>query len=181
MNPELMTLEYFCSSPKIQTFSPCNSANIELVGKELNKRLTEGLSGLFGFLAPKESVLVFKTLDAQTSKSTTGEVGAECGNVSNMDGHRKRVIAFQEAAPAELADYMLEDDPSSWDKRDPDLKRRQAEMKPRHINDFTQKNLCFYMEWVARILNARRVNGQRWFLTGSEALIAGLKGRKPRR
>jgi hypothetical protein len=34
-----------------------------------------------------------------------------------------------------------------------------------------------YMEWMARIMDARRVKGRRWFLTATEAAAAGLKGR----
>lgn len=181
MNPETMLMEYFCTNQQTSSFSSCPSTMVDVVSGMMNKKLTGAMSGMFGFLAPKAGKMVFKSIDINKSAKTTGQVGAECGNVSNMKDHRERVVILQEAvAGTELADLMLNDDATSWDAADPDLKRRRIELTPEHIYDFTQPLICFYMEWLARILHARHVNGQRWFLTGTEAFIAGLKGRAGR-
>jgi hypothetical protein len=71
---------------------------------------------------------------------------------------------------------MLPDIDDTWDKVG--AKKRMAALAPEHIRDITHQPLCLYMELLTRVLDARRVDGRRWFLGAIEAAQSGLKGKK---
>jgi hypothetical protein len=156
------------------TAAPPNIA--EAIGKVLGNKpvaIPDETGTLFGFLAPKAGRTVFKTLDTTKPKKHSA-VGAECGNVSNLGEHHPRVRALHEAgAASELAPLMLPDDDASWTAA-----ARSPADKPKHMKDLTHQPLCLYMEFLARILDARRVIGRRWFLSAVVAAQSGLKGKK---
>jgi hypothetical protein len=170
-------------------------------------KLNTDMGPLFGFMAAKKGETVFKTLDT-TTPIKPSSVGAECGNTSNLSVHRPRVRILHAAGrDSDIAPLMLPDDDESWDapaaerqkhleavvaaKGDAAMTKgalaavaanRQA-MKtragdPTHLNDLTHQPLCLYMEFLTRILDARKVAGKRWFLTATVAAAAGLRGRK---
>ncbi len=178
LNPTSMETEYYCRAPgSTGAWSPCNSAVAGIMARELNKppiAIPADMGSLFGFLAPKKGRVVFKTLDLLKPK-TKSAVGAECGNTSNKSEHHPRVRALQAAGRAsDLERFMLPDSDEGWREEDVGEERREA---PRNMLDLRHQPLCLYMEWLTRILDARRVQGKRWYLDGATAAAAGLKGR----
>jgi hypothetical protein len=177
-----METKYFCRSASAAggvQFNPCSSAIAGLVERTLSKPPVEipgSMGPLFGFMAPKTGKIVFKTMDT-TKALTRKAVGAECGNVSNMGEHRARVVALQEAAGAsDLAPLMLPSADEEWDDEKTGRRRMQA-FAPTHVKDFSHQPMCIYMEFLCRLLDARRVVEKRWFLSAAVAAGAGLKGR----
>ena len=71
---------------------------------------------------------------------------------------------------------MLPDSDETWDEDG--AKKRMAAVQPAHMKDITHQPLCLYMEFLTRILDARRVGDRRWFLSAIEAVRSGLKGKK---
>jgi hypothetical protein len=72
---------------------------------------------------------------------------------------------------------MIEDADDRWDNKK-EAEKRMAVLAPIHMKDLTHLPLCLYMEFLARLLDARTVGGKRWFLNAIEASQSGLKGRK---
>jgi hypothetical protein len=119
---------------------------------------------------------VFKTLD-NTKPKKHSSIGAECGNTSNLGEHHPRIRMLHAAGlTSELAPFMLPDSDASWDEDG--AKKRMTSMAPAHMKDITHQPLCLYMEFLARVLDARHVENKRWFLNAIEAVQAGLKGKK---
>lgn len=190
--PDKMSIEYYCRAKGATEYTPCNSEFIKFLSNRWDqppvKFVEDSVSAanvgsLVGFIAPKKGNNVFKTLDMTEeikhypTKEKPVQIGAECGNVSNLQGHQQRVSSLQQAArtstDATLAELMLRDDDASWSKVGVETRRD----KPTHLKDLTHQPLCLYMEWLTRILDARRIGGLRWFLTPASAAAAGLKGR----
>jgi len=136
-----------------------------------------GVGSLFGFLASKAGRIVFKSFDTTMEKKSS-TVGAECGNTSNLGEHHPRIRALQAAGRgSDLAPFMIEDADDRWDNKK-EAEKRMAVLAPIHMKDLTHLPLCLYMEFLARLLDARKVGGKRWFLNAIEASQSGLKGRK---
>ena len=177
LNPTTMETEYYCRTPGSAAFGTCNSTVAGIMARELNNppiAIPSGMGSLFGFLAPKKGRMVFKTLDLLKPK-TKSAVGAECGNTSNKSEHHPRVRALQAAGRAsDLVRLMLPDSEEGWREQDVPEERREA---PANMLDLRHQPLCLYMEFLTRILDARRVQGKRWYLDGATAAAAGLKGR----
>lgn len=189
-NPDTMAVEYYCQAQVVAaaaaggggpaaSFSPCDSKVKAIVERELNKVPVDPMSStgpLFGFLAAKKGDVVFKTLD-KTQPIKPSSVGAECGNTSNLSVHHPRVrVLHQVGRDSELAALMLPDSEESWVADGAEARKRAG--RPEHMKDITHQPLCLYMEFLCRILDARRVAGKRWFLTAAAAATAGLKGKK---
>jgi hypothetical protein len=175
-NPDTLETEYYCRSSAGGAFGRCASNVATIVEKALDKKplAASDLGTMVGFLAAKKGRLVFKTLDTTKPKKHSS-VGAECGNTSTMGEHRPRVkILHDVGLTSELAPLMLPDDPASWDE---DGAKKRAG-RPAHTLDLTHQPLCMYMEFLTRILDARRVGGQRWFLSATAATSVGLKGKR---
>jgi hypothetical protein len=185
-NPDTMGVEYYCYSMAAAaagggpaTFTPCDSKVAAIVERELNKPPVDPMKStgpLFGFLAAKKTDVVFKTLD-KTQPIKPSSVGAECGNTSNLSVHHPRVrILHQVGRDSDLAPFMLPDSDETWVAEGADARKRAG--RPEHMKDITHQPLCMYMEFLCRILDARRVADKRWFLTAAAAASAGLKGKK---
>jgi hypothetical protein len=186
-NPDTMAVEYYCQGQAAAAggggpaaaFSPCDSKVQAIVERELNKVPVDPMTStgpLFGFLAAKKGDVVFKTLD-KTQPIKPSSVGAECGNTSNLSVHHPRVrVLHQVGRDSELAALMLPDDDESWVAEGADARKRAG--RPEHMKDITHQPLCLYMEFLCRILDARRVASKRWFLAAAAAAVAGLKGKK---
>jgi hypothetical protein len=85
-------------------------------------------------------------------------------------------VLHQVGRDSELAALMLPDDDESWVAEGADARKRAG--RPEHMKDITHQPLCLYMEFLCRILDARRVASKRWFLAAAAAAVAGLKGKK---
>jgi hypothetical protein len=104
--------------------------------------------------------------------------GAECGNTSNLGEHHPRVRLLHDAgrSDAALAPFILPDADSDWNEGV--AKKHMAALKPQHMKDFTHQPLCLYMEFLTRLLDAKKIGGRRWFMTSFESANAGLKSKK---
>ena len=122
---------------------------------------------------PKDSILVFKSLDRIKSKRVIGAVGSDCSIASDLGGHRERVRGLQDlirAAEPSLGPLLTNDE-----KRG---KKKKGDAEGiTHIDDFSHNYICIYMEFLLRMMDSRKMEGKRWFLNGVEAARAGLKGR----
>jgi hypothetical protein len=171
-NPETMKVEYICRVGG--KYVTCNSAYMPIVEKALTKPISS-LGTLVGLLAPKivgkesKNRIIFKTMDTTNTKSKPG--GAECGNNSTMGDHRPRVKLLHVAGRTDsvLDPLILPDSDSSWDEGG--SKKRMSSLNPGHMKDFTHQPLCLYMEFLTRLLDARHVEGKRWFLSSVEAAL----------
>ena len=47
----------------------------------------------------------------------------------------------------------------------------------RHTFDLTHKPVCLYMEILTRIFDSLHIGGRRWFMSESEAVYSGLRGK----
>jgi hypothetical protein len=68
--------------------------------------------------------------------------------------------------------------PDGDDYDDTDAKARMAAMNPTHMKDITHGPLCIYMEFLTRLLDARRIQDRRWFLSLLETFYSKLKGKR---
>jgi hypothetical protein len=167
-----MKVEYICRVGG--KYVTCNSAYMPIVEKALTKPISS-LGTLVGLLAPKivgkesKNRIIFKTMDTTNTKSKPG--GAECGNNSTMGDHRPRVKLLHVAGRTDsvLDPLILPDSDSSWDEGG--SKKRMSSLSPGHMKDFTHQPLCLYMEFLTRLLDARHVEGKRWFLSSVEAAL----------
>ena len=186
-HPAAGEIQYYCKTPSSQGFGPCagqvggivKGSMAAIVDKELGNEpipIPARTGPLVGFIASKGDKTVFKTLDTTKPKKHSS-VGAECGNTSNLGEHHPRVRALHEAGRgSDLAPRMLPDSDETWDEDG--AKKRMAAVQPAHMKDITHQPLCLYMEFLTRILDARRVGDRRWFLSAIEAVRSGLKGKK---
>jgi hypothetical protein len=176
-NPDTGEVERSCRSTTATAFGPCDSKIAALVDAQLNKgtpAIPADMGTLFGFLAPKAGRVVFKTLDT-TKPRKHSSVGAECGNTSNLGEHHPRIRILHEAGRAsDMAELMLPDAAETWDEAG----ARARAGRPEHMRDLSHQPLCLYMEFLTRILDARRIIGKRWFLDAAQVVGAGLKGKK---
>ena len=178
-NPETQAMEYFCRSGG-GAYSPCTSMIAGVVEKQLSKpplKIPEDVGTLVGFLASKGDRLIFKSLDT-TKPMKSKTAGAECGNTSNLGEHHPRVRLLHDAgrADATLSPFILPDADTDW--YEGTAKKHMAALKPEHMKDLTHQPLCLYMEFLARLLDVRKVGGRRWFMTPNEAVNAGIKSKK---
>jgi len=171
-NPSTNRVEVFCGPDFIE----CNSDITALVLEELTRPVDlankAALGQILGFLACKETRLVFKTLDT-TAKTSKKSMGVECGRSSNLSVHQPRVVALHESAGALP---VLPDDPETWDEG------RRNTLAPNHMMDLTHQPLCLYMEFLTRIMDQQLVmvggagNQKRWFVNICDAVSSGLIG-----
>jgi len=171
-NPETMKVEYICRVGG--KYGACNSMFMPIVEKSLTKQ-NGPLGTLVGLLAPKivgkesKNRIIFKTMDTTNTKSKPG--GAECGNNSTMGDHRPRVKLLHSAGHLDstLDPFIIPDSDATWDEAG--SKKRMTALSPAHMKDFTHQPLCLYMEFLTRLLDARQVEGKRWFLSSVEATL----------
>ena len=186
-NPTEATVQFFCSKVGGTTFSACPPNVAAAIAKEIGNKpvaIPDQTGSLFGFVVAKDGSAIFKTLDT-TKPRKHSSIGAVCDTVSNMGEHQPRVQKLHEAGrTSDMAALMLPDDDDSWV---PLPKEKGAKVgddelgPPFHMNDLTQRPLCLYMEFLTRILDARRVQGRRWFLSAVESSYSGLVGKKPKK
>ena len=180
-NPMLKIIEYVCIANTTNTITACNTLVSSLIDKHLGNRAIEiqnETGTLVGFLSSRhnDDKLVFKTLDT-TKQKTTSTIGAECGNVSNMNEHFPRVKLLHAAGNTMgvLKELMLPDSHESWIADG--SRQRLISLNPTHLKDFTHQPICMYMEFLTRLLDKCNVNNKRWFFSAIEAYNSGLRGK----
>ena len=180
LNTETSTIEYFYRSADSPAFQKAESSVVAVIERQLSSAsgmdLRRDGGSLIGFLVPKLGRLIFKTLDT-TKEKKHSETGAECAIASNLGEHHPRVRLLHEAGlTTDLGSLMLADSDASWDEAG--AKARMATMAPTHMKDITHQPLCLYMEFLCRLLDAKRVGGRRWFLSAIDAFQVGLKQKR---
>lgn len=179
-NPESGVIEYFYRSADTPGFQRAESSVVAVIERHLSSATGMDMrrdgGSLIGFLVPKLGRLIFKTLDT-TKEKKHSETGAECAIASNLGEHHPRVRLLHEAGlTTDLGPLMLADSDASWDEAG--AKGRMAIMAPTHMKDITHIPLCLYMEFLCRLLDAKRVGGRRWFLSAIDAYQVGLKQKR---
>jgi len=180
LNSETGAIEYFYRSAESPAFMRAESSVVSVIERQLSSSsgmdLRRDGGSLIGFLVPKLGRFIFKTLDT-TKEKKHSETGAECAIASNLGEHHPRVRLLHEAGRmTDLAPLMLADSDATWDEAG--SKARMAAMAPTHMKDITHQPLCLYMEFLCRLLDAKRVGGRRWFLSAIDAAQVGLKQKR---
>ena len=171
-NPSTNKVEVFCGPD----FTECNSDMTALVLENLTRPVVKASMGpILGFMARKDTGLIFKTLDT-TKKTSTKSMGVECGRSSNLGPHHERVVVLHESAGALP---VLPDDPESWVAAGADA--RKSKLEPEHMLDLAHQPLCLYMEFLTRIMDQPVMGGgagsqKRWFVNICDAISSGLIG-----
>ena len=146
----------------------CASSILEYVeeARGLPVNLEEGTAELYGLLAYKEGVSVFKTMN----KSTGRPGGAECATASNLPGKQEILRELHALARTRTEASLLLDDRKETAPTEADKKREQdavreryepskkskgsAEIDIRHIHTLNLKQICPYTEFLFRWLDA---------------------------
>lgn len=182
-NPETLVVEYFCKDMTTENgFAACSSSMAKVIGKDLGEAPIHidksNLHQMIGFMAAKEGILKFKSLDIvhDLKHSSTG---ADCIISSTLGDHHPRIQKLHRGGRTQpdLAPLMLPDAESDYASTTTG-KRTQ----PGHMKDMKHQPICLYMEFLTRLLDARRVMGLRWFLSAIDVvhsdLLAKPKGKK---
>jgi hypothetical protein len=161
LNPVDGELQYYCDN------EPCSEAIIDEIKSADDDplqtfKITERTTGEFyGFMAPKNGSLVFKThtphLEGSKKRKSSG---AECATVSTIADHFKNI--------QKLGKILKEADYTDFDLRDDTL------YGTRKISQAIR--FCTLTELVLRYMDKCRINNKRWFLRPVSANYAGLKG-----
>lgn len=151
------------------------------IGKAVNRASTEEMGPVYGFLVLKKGDVVFKSVDLENGKLS----GAECANTTNLSNYRTLIKTLQaqirSVYPADdpLVSSLLNDsddakptDDVSKERKDavkkrydPAVKAKHAELDLEHIDDLSRLQICPYMEFLLRMLDTKKANGKRWFLS----------------
>ena len=173
-------IEYYCKTLTSENpFTPCSSGMTKIVSKDLGNELIHvdktNLQLMIGFLIPKEGIFKFKSLNI-VEGLTQGSSGADCIISSNLGEHRPRIQKLHKAGRTqpELAPFMLPDTDSEYES----IKSGER-FQPAHLKDMTHQPLCLYMEFITRLLDARRVMGLRWFLNPIDVVHSDLLKKTP--
>jgi hypothetical protein len=129
----------------------------------------------------KKGDVVFKSVDLENGKLS----GAECANTTNLSNYRTLIktlqVQIRSVYPADdpLVSSLLNDsddakptDDVSKERKDavkkrydPAVKAKHAELDLEHIDDLSRLQICPYMEFLLRMLDTKKANGKRWFLS----------------
>ena len=166
LNPKDGEIVFICEGGE-----PCSRSIVDNInrrsgsGDDRDKlkglKVNTGMVGeLYGFMAPKNGTLVFKT----NEPSASGKIGrgAECAIVSTMSGHIKKLVQMGDVLRRERG------------MGDLDLRREQL-VDARKIENATRA--CTILELALRFMDRLAIDGKRWFLRPTEAFYTGHKGR----
>ena len=153
INPENGQILYYCRDR-----TPCvRSIRDDIVRSTADlpeNKITERHTGfLYGFLAPKDGALVFKTNQPPKDGEKLGR-GSECGNVSTTRDHLKKIDS--------LIREITEKRGGNWSRAGILLEN--------------SVRACTLLELLLRWMNAVELGGKRWFYRAVQANIAGHKG-----
>ena len=173
-------VETFCKRIEQVSFTPCPSSLAPFVAAATTDTAeSEGRAGapivaintrcgkLFGFLVAKQAQ---NMLSMKTVENTTGGAeseGADCAGVSNKEPHLLKIQILKKAVEAsgdvDLLRTMYPLAPITKEKKSAARKSFIEE-----TSDMKQSTLCIYLEFICRLMDARRVGGKRWFLNDVE-------------
>jgi hypothetical protein len=122
---------------------------------------------LFGFMIAKPAAGVLSTKTVENTPGGAASDGADCVGVSNKEPHLLKIQilrnAVEAAGDAELLSIMY---PVSAIGKEAKSTARKSFIE--ETSDMKQQTLCIYLEFICRLMDARRVGGKRWFLNEIE-------------
>jgi len=122
---------------------------------------------LFGFLVakPAQNVLFAKTVENTPGGAITD--GKDCSGDSKKEPHLERIRTLRKAVETygdtDLLRVMYPVAAVAAEKKSAARKSFIEE-----TSDMKQSTLCIYLEFICRLMDARRVGGKRWFLNDIE-------------
>ena len=173
-------IETFCKRTGQMTYAACPSSLAPFVAAATtDESEREGRAGtpivmisqrcgnLFGFLVAKSAQNI---LSAKTVENTPGGAitdGKDCAGDSKKEPHLERIRTLRKAVEtygdADLLRIMYPIAPIAAEKKSAARKSFIEE-----TSDMKQSTLCIYLEFICRLMDARRVGGKRWFLNEVE-------------
>lgn len=161
------------------------------VGKPIDRASTAEMGLVYGFLVLKKGDVMFKSVDMETGKLG----GAECANTTNLGNHRTLIKKLQQLIrviyPAtdpfvlrllDETEYTKPTDDVSKERKDavkkrydPSAKAKNPGLDLEHIDDLSRLQICPYMEFLLRMLDVKKADGKRWFLSLVDSVRAGVK------
>ena len=173
-------VDTFCKRTGQMTYTACPSSLAPFVSAATTDASeSEGRAGapivkiaqrcgnLFGFLVakPGQNVLSAKTVENTPGGATTD--GKDCSGDSKKEPHLERIRILRKAVETygdtDLLRVMYPVASIAAEKKSAARKSFIEETA-----DMKQSTLCIYLEFICRLMDARRVGGKRWFLNEVE-------------
>ena len=173
-------IDTFCKRTGQMTYSPCPSSLTPFVAAATTDAAeSEGRAGtpivmisqrcgsLFGFLVakPAQNILSAKTVENTPGGAITD--GKDCAGDSKKEPHLERIRTLRKAVETygdtDLLRVMYPVSAVAAEKKSAARKSFIEE-----TSDMKQSTLCIYLEFICRLMDARRVGGKRWFLNDVE-------------
>lgn len=161
LDPKTGQLEFMCEGGEgcvTSIVDEIERDKEELLRSFKINRLTTG--NTYGFVAPKNGDVVFKTAEPPEVAGKLGR-GKECANVSTMTGHLRDLI--------EIGDILKTSERGDFDLNEGILRGS------RKIKNATRA--CALLDFLIRYLDESKVRGKRWFFRPVAALYAGHGGK----
>jgi hypothetical protein len=173
-------VDTFCKRTGQMTYAACPSSLAPFVAAATTDASeSEGHAGapiveiarrcgnLFGFLVAKSAQNI---LSAKTVENTPGGAitdGKDCAGDSKKEPHLERIRILRKAVETygdtDLLRVMYPVAAIAAEKKSVARKSFIEE-----TSDMKQSTLCIYLEFICRLMDARRVGGKRWFLNDVE-------------
>jgi hypothetical protein len=173
-------VDTFCKRTGQMTYTACPSSLAPFVAAATSDSSeSEGRAGapivaiaqrcgnLFGFLVAKSAQNI---LSAKTVENTPGGAitdGKDCAGDSKKEPHLERIRTLRKAVETygdtDLLRVMYPVAVVAAEKKSVARKSFIEE-----TSDMKQSTLCIYLEFICRLMDARRVGGKRWFLNDVE-------------
>ena len=147
-----------CADSLVQQFEKSKTDTI--ISSKANQRVS---AEIYGFMVPWEGNIMFKT-NAPKPEGSVPAMGAACSIVSNVTGHRKKIVLLGEILKRFTgSDYDLTEESLT-------VTRRMT----------SAINFCALMEIVMRWMDVRRAKygGLRYFYRPISSFYSGHKGKK---
>ena len=173
-------IETFCKRTGQMTYGPCPSSLAPFVAAATTDASeNEGRAGapivaisqrcgsLFGFLVakPAQNILSAKTVENTPGGAITD--GKDCMGDSKKEPHLLRIQMLRKAVETygdtDLLRIMY---PLATIVAEKKSMARKSYIE--ETSDMKQSTLCIYLEFICRLMDARRVGGKRWFLNDVE-------------
>ena len=179
MNLKSKKVETYCIKPGTTDLSPCPSnmtAYVEAAaaasGLAPIRNVASECGAAFGILTVKDSGSVaYKTV--ANGPGGPEKLGADCSGVSNKAPHLQKIkLLVNEVTKANTAGEQMGLHNDLLAVMYPVINmgetRHITSEEIREAADMTQSVLCIYLEFLCRMMDARRVAGKRWFMNTVE-------------
>ena len=161
INPATNALEYRCDN------QPCSRVQIDIVLRNKTEPLqtlrinTKTTGELYGFAVPKNERFIFKIDEAENNKRVFK--GVECGIVSTMQPHIKRLLQIMEIIAPVIGTFSLDT-----------IGQKQSRVisSKKIVNS---KRVCTVTELLLRYMDLIQLRDKRWFYRPVEAYYIGYK------